>query len=92
MADVVGLDGKPKTIEHGLAPVPSVIERLEGLLLEARRGDIRAMAVALVRVGNTTSTLFEVGDEPVSNELMAGICYLQHRYASHKVGSSVVAV
>lgn len=91
MANVVSLSGKPVEAQDGKVVVPEIVARLEGLLEQAKRGDIRAMAIALVRPGYTTSTLFECGDEPLSHELMAAITYLQHRYAAHKVETSDAA-
>ena len=85
---VVGLNGAPVEVVNGRVPSDKIVTRMRTLLEQAQKGEITAIAVALVRPGGTTSTMFEVGNEPISHELMACITYLQHRYASHKLETS----
>lgn len=88
MAQIIGLNGAPVVVEHGQIPVAAIVQRLEELTAQAKRGDILAMAVALVRPGYTTSTMYETGDAPCSHQLMAAIAYLHHRYAERRVEQS----
>lgn len=89
MATVVSLTGAPVEAHDGNVVSAEVVEKLEELLADAKRGDIRAIGVAIVRPGYNTSTMYAVDPaEPCSHELMAAISYLQHRYAAHKVESA----
>jgi hypothetical protein len=92
MADVLDLSGKRVEVPHGLLPVADIVEKLERLLAQAKRGDIRALGIVAVRAGCTVSTQFSLGPDANNHELMAGITYLQHRYAVNVCdGPTVIA-
>lgn len=92
MAEVVSLSGAPVDARSGNVVVPEIVEKLSELLEQAKLGDIRAIGVAIVRPGYTTSTMYSAGPaDPCSHELMAAITYLQHRYAGHKVDTAEAA-
>lgn len=94
MSNVLSLSGRPVTVEADSArvPVPEVVDLLCKLLVEAQRGEIRALACALVRFDHETGTMFEVPtNEPIGHEMMAAISYLQHRYAAAKLSCSCPA-
>lgn len=86
MAEIVDLSGKPVDIEPGeRPPAPGVVARLQELVERAKRGHIRAFAIALVHDDQRTGTMYEISEtEPYGHQLMAAICYLQYRYAAHK--------
>lgn len=87
MSEVIGLDRKPVEVCGALPPAADIVTRCRELLAQAERGEIRAMAVAIVRPNHETTTMYEVPQaEPIAHELMAAITYLMHRYAGHKLG------
>lgn len=60
--------------------VPSVVEMLEQLLAEARRGEIRALAFATVHEGFWIGTGNAASqDEPVGPALLGAVTQLQAR-------------
>ena len=71
MAEVVGFPGKK--------PAPrNVIERLEGMLEEARTGEIRSIAYIVVKQGNRVGYGFETDtDFEHAHIMVAGSVYLQ---------------
>lgn len=77
----------PKRADDG-TPEPAVIELLEKLLADAKRGNIQAIAIAGVRVGGLTTQAWEQGDGPNRHPLMASISYLQASFAASALESS----
>lgn len=65
-------------------PDPEIIAFCEDLVERAKRGDIRAIAVAMVKPGRLTADgwrrTYQGAD--CCHELMAAITYLQHRFAN----------
>lgn len=81
-AEVVVLPGVDRPSQTSLdQPVPELIEMLESFLTSARRGELRACAVAAVRSGNVCSEGWKIGRGGYVHTLMAAISYLQQRYA-----------
>lgn len=68
-----------------LQPLEEVIRLLEDTLAEAKAGNIRGVAIAVIE-GDTRTTQWWAGEQ--QHRLMASVCYLQYRMASHVVGKS----
>ncbi len=90
MAKVVSMPGcGPLKPTASLGPVPNVVEKLEGLLAEAKHGEVRAIGFAIVRTGNEVGTSFAIDpDEAVSHLLVAATAYLHAYYVAHKMTQS----
>lgn len=90
MAAVVCFPGSgPLVSPEGLAPVPDVIEVLERALERARKGEIRAIGLAIVNCNANTSTAYAADpDAAVSHYLSAATAYLHGRYIAHKLETS----
>ena len=65
-------------------PEPNVIAFCEDLVIRAKAGQIRAIAVALVEPGRTTADGWRRSEHGAdcAHELMAAITYLQLRYGN----------
>lgn len=64
-------------------PVEGVVELLERRLEEAKRGEIRSVAVITVNKGDTVGTCWERGDGGTHlHQLTAGASYLLTRLSS----------
>jgi hypothetical protein len=65
-------------------PDPAIIEFCEDLVARAKSGQIRAIAVAMVKPGRLTADGWRRSDygPEIAHELMASITYLQLRYGS----------
>lgn len=85
MADIIGLRGVTPPHE----PVPSVVQALERFLAEAQRGEIRAVAFAMVKADASVVTGWEKpyvpGNAPAvtmeNHGLASAILTLAYRYA-----------
>ncbi len=90
MADILAMPGcGPLEPTAALGPVDGVVEKLEELLAEAKRGEVRAIGFAVVRTGNVAGTGFAIDpDEGASHILTAATAYLHARYVAHKLAQS----
>lgn len=81
---VVLLPGKGPTEPPAvIGPATEVVELLEGLLEDAKKGTIRAIACAIVRDRGIISTAYAYGkDEGTCTHMAAAISYLQFRFLS----------
>ncbi len=70
------------SLPAGVQPDPDVIAFCEDLLDRARAGAIQAIAVTLVKPGGYVADGWQRGAGPWHHQLMAGITYLQNRFAS----------
>jgi hypothetical protein len=50
-----------------LAPAPDVVEALEAMLVRAKAGEIRAVAIAATTTGRGSSTGWAIGDMALSD-------------------------
>jgi hypothetical protein len=80
-AKVLRLPGAARPdLPCGAEPVAPVVTLLEQMLDEARRGEIRAFAAAVVKPYSRAHHAWASGDEPTRHDLTAAIAYLQHAY------------
>lgn len=79
-AQVVALPGAAVPAQANLVPNEEVIDFLEMLLAQAKRGEIQAVAIATVKNVEETGEGFKPANHPFSHQLMASICDLQYRY------------
>ncbi len=84
MAEIHVLPGSRKAPDDSSAE-PAVIAMLEQLLLDAKSGNLQAIAFAGVREGGRSSQGWEIGEGPNAVRLMGAISYLHSRYAWHQV-------
>lgn len=66
-------------------PNPDMVETLEGLLEQAKSGELRGIAYATIRTGDVTGTGWE-GSDGSRHWLSSAILMLHHRYAAALVG------
>lgn len=83
-------DGKvklfPGTSDHAVAldqqPQADVIAFIEDLLARAKRGEIQAIAIAVVDPGKHTGDGWRCAVSASMHDLMASVTYLQNRMAA----------
>lgn len=84
MSEVVLFPGvEAQATPNGKQPVDAVVDLLTDLLLAAQRGEVRGVAVTYVRSNHRVSDRYALAyEEGIGHDLMAGITYLQSRYAA----------
>lgn len=92
-ATIVNLPGSgPIAAAPDAAAVPSVVDRLEQLLADAKAGRMRALAYAFVdRRGNAFTAWISGEGEPTGHALIAAVSYLHHEILDEKCSDGNVA-
>ena len=86
-AQVISInDGAPVAVQD-VQPVVEVVAALERMLTEAKSGQLRAFAIATVKLGDEAGSLWRRPDTGEhGHALAAAIGYLAHRYNASMAG------
>lgn len=84
---IVMMPGKgPTEPPAEIGPVKEVVDLLCDLLIEAQKGNIRAIGCAIVKEKGHISTAYAYGEnEGTCNQMAAAISFLQHRFLIDQV-------
>lgn len=88
MGEVVGLPGVTRPdLPAGAQPRASVVEMLEALVEQARRGEIQGIGIAVAGSDNSVTYDWEFSDVGTRHQLFAAISDLFHEFAAMRAGA-----